>query len=152
MLKDLYKKILIPTIISALVIMILHNFNFYDYDKYFIIPIFILIITYLYIIMDNEMIINNKGYIYLIPILLIIIGTILFKTNISNMMLNLIILPILISNMFLTLTNKNYHIYIHKLINQPSLSSFSSRIITDFLYFIFLIELFFSGMTKTVGL
>ena len=110
MLKDLYKKILIPTIISALVIMILHNFNFYDYDKYFIIPIFILIITYLYIIMDNEMIINNRGYIYLIPILLIIIGTILFKTNISNMMLNLIILPILISNMFLTLTNKNYHI------------------------------------------
>ena len=108
--KDNFKKILIPTIISAIIIMILHNFNFYNYDKYFIIPIFILIITYLYIMIDNELIVNEKGYIYLIPIVLIIIGTVLFKTNISNMILNVIILPILISFMFLTLTNKHYHV------------------------------------------
>ena len=43
--KDNFKKIIIPLIISALVIMIMQNFNFYDYDKYFMIPIFILIIT-----------------------------------------------------------------------------------------------------------
>ena len=108
--KENFKTIMIPTIISALIIMILHNFNFYNYDKYFIIPIFILIITHIYIIIENDLAINDKGYLYLIPIILIIVGTILFKTNISNMILNFFILPILIVNMFLTLTNKNYHI------------------------------------------
>ena len=108
--KENFKKIIIPIIISALLIMVMQNFNFYDYDKYFIIPIFILIITDLYIVIENELVINEKGYLYLVPIVLIITGTILFKTNISNMILNIIIIPLLVANMFLTLTNKNYHI------------------------------------------
>ena len=108
--KENFKQIFIPTLISAIVIMIIHNFSFYDYDKYFMIPIFILLITYIYIVTQNDMVINEKGYIYLIPIVLIIVGTILFKTNISNMILNIFILPMLIAMMFLTLTNKHYHI------------------------------------------
>lgn len=108
--KENFKKIIIPVIISALVIMIMQNFNFYSYDKYFMIPIFILIITHLYIVIENELVVNDKGYLYLIPIILIIIGTILFKTNISNMILNFVILPILIVIMFVTLTNKNYQL------------------------------------------
>ena len=108
--KDSFKRIMIPTIISSIVIMILHNFAFVAYDKYFIIPIFISIITYLYIVNDNDMIVNEKGYIYLIPIVLIITGTVLLNTHVSNMILNVFILPILITCMFLKLTNKNYHI------------------------------------------
>ncbi len=108
--KENFKTIITPTILSAIIIMILHNFNLYTYDKYFIIPIFILIITYLYIVSRTNMIVNVKGYFYLIPIVLIIIGTVIFKTNISNMILNIFILPLLIANMFLTLTNKDYHI------------------------------------------
>ena len=108
--KENFKKIFIPTIISAIIIMIIGNFNIYNYDKYFIIPILILIITNIHIIDSNKMIINNRGFIYIIPILLIIIGTVTFKTNITNMILNVIILPILVASMFLTLTNKEYHI------------------------------------------
>ena len=108
--KDNYKKILIPTIVSAIVIMILSNFNLVSYDKYFLIPIFISVITYLYIVNDNDMIINEKGYIYLLPIVLIIMGTILLHTHVSNLILNVFILPMLIAMMFLTLTNKHYHI------------------------------------------
>ena len=89
--KDNYKKILIPTIVSAIVIMILSNFNLVSYDKYFLIPIFISVITYLYIVNDNDMIINEKGYIYLLPIVLIIMGTILLHTHVSNLILNIFI-------------------------------------------------------------
>lgn len=104
------KRILITIFISALLIMIIRNFKLYDYDKYFIIPVIILIGSYLYILSNNKMIIDKRGYIFLIPIILIIIGTVIFKTNISNMILNIFIIPILISNLFLSLTNKNYRI------------------------------------------
>ena len=104
------KNIIITIFLSAIIIMIMQNFNLYDYDKYFIIPTLILIISYIYIINKKNIIINKKGYIFLVPIILIIIGTVIFKTNISNMILNIFIIPILISNLFLSLTNKEYKI------------------------------------------
>ena len=105
------KNIIITTLLSAVIIMIIQNFKIHGYDKYFIIPIIILLFTYFYILKNK--IINKKGYIYLLPIILIIIGTVIFKTNISNMILNIIIIPILITNLFLTLTNNNYSINSH---------------------------------------
>ena len=55
------------------------------------------------------MVVNKKGYIYLLPICAIILGTFFFKTNISNMIINVFILPALISILFLKLTNINYN-------------------------------------------
>ena len=110
MTKEKFKEIIIPIILSVLIITILYNFKIVAYNKYFILPIILLIITYLYLLNKNNMIINNKGYRYLIPIILIILGTIIFNTDASNKVINIIIIPILLSSLFLTLTNKNYNI------------------------------------------
>ena len=108
--KKIYKITIIPILIATIFITILSNFKFANYDKYFIFPITILIITCLYLINKQKLVINKKGYFYLIPISLIILGTFFLKTNISNVILNILILPILLSFMFLTLTNKTYEI------------------------------------------
>jgi len=108
--KKTFKLTIIPILIATLVITILSNYKFAGYDKYFIFPITILIITFIYLIDKQNLVINKKGYYYLIPIGLIILGTFFLKTNISNLVLNVFILPILISFMFLTLTNKNYEL------------------------------------------
>lgn len=104
------RKSILPIFISVIIITIIYNLNIPDYNKLFILPIILLIITYLYILNKDNMIINNKGYIYLIPIILIILGTISFKTDASNQVLNVIIIPILLSFLFLTLTNKYYRV------------------------------------------
>ena len=106
--KKTYKLTIIPIILATLLITILSNFKFANYDKYFIFPITILIITFIYLLNKQKLIINKKGYFYLIPLSLIILGTFFLKTNINNLVLNVIILPILLSMMFFTLTNKNY--------------------------------------------
>ena len=106
--KKNYKLTIIPILIATIIITILSNFKFANYDKYFIFPITILLITFIFLINKQNIVINKKGYLYLIPISLIILGTFFLKTNISNLILNIIILPILLSFMFFTLTNKNY--------------------------------------------
>ena len=110
MSKKNFKLYIIPILVSAIIVTILSNFRLVGYDKYFIFPISILLITYLYLIHKGKLVINKKGYIYLIPIWMIILGTFFLKTNISNMILNFFILPVLISILFLKLTNPNYDI------------------------------------------
>lgn len=108
--KKNYKLTIIPIIIATIIITILSNFKFANYNKYFLFPITILIITFIYLISKEKLVINKKGYLYLIPVGLIILGTFFLRTNISNLILNVIILPIILSIMFFTLTNKNYQI------------------------------------------
>ncbi len=106
--KKTYKLTIIPIILATLLITILSNFKFANYDKYFIFPITILIITFIYLLNKQKLIINKKGYFYLIPLSLIILGRFFLNTHIYTLVLNVIILPILLSMMFFTLTNKNY--------------------------------------------
>ena len=108
--KKTYKLTIIPIIIATIIITILSNFKFANYNKYFLFPITILIITFIYLIKKENLVINKKGYFYLIPVGIIILGTFFLRTNISNLVLNVFILPILLSIMFFTLTNKNYQI------------------------------------------
>lgn len=108
--KKEFKICIIPILISTIIVTILANFKFDGYDKYFMFPITILICTYIYLVNKQNMVVDKKGYIYLLPILLIIIGTLLFITDISNMILNIFVLPFLISFLFLKLTNKNYDV------------------------------------------
>ena len=108
--KETVKKVIIPILISTLIVTILQNFKLIPYNKYFILPIMLLIITDIYLLDKNKMIINNKAYRLLIPIILIILGSVLFKIDISNKILNIIILPILISLFLLSLTNKHFKI------------------------------------------
>ena len=108
--KEKFKKIIYPILLSTIIVTIIYNFNIITYNKLFILPIIILIMTYLFLLNDDNLIINNKGYRYLVPIILIILGTILLKTDLSNKIINIIILPLLIVNLLLSLTNKNYTI------------------------------------------
>ena len=108
--KELFKKNIIPILISTVLVVIISNFHLHGYDKFFLFPITILTITYVYILNNNNLVVNRRGYYYLIPIILIIGGTFFFKTNISNMLLNIVIIPILISMLALSLTNKNYQV------------------------------------------
>lgn len=108
--KKVFQITYLATLIATIVITILSNFKFANYDKYFIFPITILLITNLYLINKQKLVINKKGYFLLIPISLIILGTFFLKTNISNIILNVFILPLLISFLFFSLTNKNFDI------------------------------------------
>ena len=100
----------IISIISSILIMIIHNFNFNIYIRDFIIPISIMIIAYLFLINKLEIKINKKAYILLIPIILILLSRVLLPIAFSNMLINIFILPLLISMFFLSLTNNNYNI------------------------------------------
>ena len=52
----------ITTFLAALIITILSNFKFASYDKYFIFPITVLLITHLYLTNKHKLVINKKGY------------------------------------------------------------------------------------------
>ena len=80
--KETIKKIIVPILISTLIVTILQNFKLISYNKYVILPIMLLIITDIYLLDKNKMIINNKAYRLLIPIILIILGSVLFKIDI----------------------------------------------------------------------
>ncbi len=108
--KENFKSNIIPILISTVIITILYNLKLVAYSKYFLLPMMLLIITCIYLINKNNMVINNKAYRFLIPIILIVLGTVIFKADISNKLLNIIIIPILTSMLFFGLTNKHYQI------------------------------------------
>lgn len=97
-------------LISAIIITLIHNTNINFYLKDIVIPFTIMIIDYLVLIYKNKLNINKKAFIFLIPIILILASDPLIKIDISNKLLNVLILPFLISSFFLLLTNVNYKI------------------------------------------
>ena len=92
-------------LVSAIIITIIHNTDLDPYLKDIIIPFNIMIIDYLMLIYKNQLTINKKAFILLIPIILILSSDILIGIDISNKLLNVLILPLLISTFFLS-TNK----------------------------------------------
>lgn len=95
-------------LISALLIAIFHNLDVDWYVKDFILPFSIMIIDYLILFKDKD--INKKGYLYLIPIVLILISDGIVQIDEYNMDLNIIMIPILIVALIFTLTNKNFNL------------------------------------------
>lgn len=108
--KEKIIRIIITNIISAIAITFIHNLNLNLYIKDFLIPITILIINYLYTIKMIDLPTNKKAYYLLIPIILILMSKIIIHIDYSNIFLNIIIIPILLSIFFLKLVNNNYNI------------------------------------------
>ena len=100
----------ISAIISSILIILIHNIGQNIYLKDFILPIMILIMNDLIITNKLKIETNKKAYILFVPIILILLNSFIFKVDRSNIFLNVIILPILISMFFLKLINKNYKI------------------------------------------
>lgn len=103
-------KVFIACIISSICITIIHNIKGNMYIKDFIIPIAIMIINYLILITKLNMKTNKKAYILLIPIFLILVSRVVLEIDFTNMFLNVLIVPVLVSAFFLSLTNPNYTI------------------------------------------
>ena len=104
--------ILVGILIASLCNVLIQYLPINSYIKNFTFPIFNLLITYLILLNNQKKIVNVKAYYLLIPIILILISNLLLKIDDSNLFLNVIILPILMTLFFSLLTNKNYKISI----------------------------------------
>ena len=118
-LKIKKENVIIP-IVSALLIVIISNLKIDWYFKTIMFPFFMVLVSSTILVMKNDDI-NKKAFYLLIPIILIIFSNlilILLKGTLdeNNEILNIIVLPILISIYLFSLINKNYKI---ALVNIP---------------------------------
>lgn len=103
------KKSIIVLLFSALLIVIFSNLKIDWYVKKIILPFSVMIVSYIYLFEEGKEL-NQKAYYLLIPIVLILMSNLILKIDESNMFLNVIILPILLTTFFMMLTNKNFFI------------------------------------------
>lgn len=118
-LKIKRENVIVP-IVSALLIVIISNLKIDWYFKTIMFPFFMVLVSSIILVMKNDDI-NKKAFYLLIPIILIIFSNlilILLKGTLdeNNEILNIIVLPILISIYLFSLINKNYKI---ALVNIP---------------------------------
>lgn len=118
-LKVKRENVIVP-IVSALLIVIISNLKIDWYFKTIMFPFFMVLVSSTILVMKNDDI-NKKAFYLLIPIILIIFSNlilILLKGTLdeNNEILNIIVLPILISIYLFSLINKNYKI---TLVNIP---------------------------------
>lgn len=118
-LKVKRENVIVP-IVSALLIVIISNLKIDWYFKTIMFPFFMVLVSSTILVMKNDDI-NKKAFYLLIPIILIIFSNlilILLKGTLdeNNEILNIIVLPILISIYLFSLINKNYKI---ALVNIP---------------------------------
>lgn len=102
------------SLIFALIVVMFSNIYWGNYEYLFnaMVPFVLILLSYIFLLRnkDNK---NKKAYLLLIPIGLIFINSVVFNDNRldgSNQLLNIIILPILISTFLFIYTNKNYKI------------------------------------------
>lgn len=112
-LKIKRENVIVP-IVSALLIVIISNLKIDWYFKTIMFPFFMVLVSSTILVMKNDDI-NKKAFYLLIPIILIIFSNlilILLKGTLdeNNEILNIIVLPILISIYLFSLINKNYKI------------------------------------------
>lgn len=126
-LKIKRENVIVP-IVSALLIVIISNLKIDWYFKTIMFPFFMVLVSSTIFVMKNDDI-NKKAFYLLIPIILIIFSNlilILLKGTLdeNNEILNIIVLPILISIYLFSLINKNYKI---TLVNIPLMFKIFSR-------------------------
>ena len=118
-LKIKRENVIVP-IVSALLIVIISNLKIDWYFKTIMFPFFMILVSSTILVMKNDDI-NKKAFYLLIPIILIIFSNLILiflkgTLDENNEILNIIVLPILISIYLFSLINKNYKI---ALVNIP---------------------------------
>lgn len=98
---------LISIIIASLLITIFSKITLGQIN--YVIPYLIGVITFIILIGKNKEN-NKKAYFYLVPIILIFAAYFIFKIDFSNIILNIIVIPILFTIFIFKLTNKDYTI------------------------------------------
>ena len=89
--------------LSSIFIMILDNIEMDYYVSQFILPISIILIGFIFLLKKLKLEYNKKAYYFLIPICLILLSYFIIKVDDSNLSLNILITPILLSIFFLSL-------------------------------------------------
>ncbi len=112
-IKTTRKHIFIPLAFS-LIFVIFYNLEIDLYLKSVIIPFMLLLFSNILIYKDDKNI-NKKAYLMLIPIFLILVSDLIVHIDFSNKMLNILILPFLLTMFFFLLVNKNYTISFNNL-------------------------------------
>jgi hypothetical protein len=97
----------ISSIIMGLLVVIINSFGVRPYSGYFLLPIMLLIAFYIFMLKIIGVKTNDKAYVFLIPVIIIILSNFLFKTANSNKFLNIFIIPILLSIFLFMLVDEN---------------------------------------------
>lgn len=105
--KEVSIKNIIIAVISSLIVVICASLKIDTYLSNVIIPFFVFIISNIILVYKTKNI-NKKAYLLLIPIFLILISDLIINIDSANMVLNVVVLPILISIFFFNLLNKKY--------------------------------------------
>lgn len=105
--KEVSVKNIIIAVISSLIVVICASLKIDTYISNVIIPFFVFVVSNIILVYKTKGI-NKKAYYLLVPIFLILISDLIINIDSANQVLNLIVLPILISIFFFKLLNKNY--------------------------------------------
>lgn len=105
--KEVSIRNIIIAVISSLIVVICASLKIDTYLSNVIIPFFVFIISNIILVYKTKNI-NKKAYLLLIPIFLILISDLIINIDSANMVLNVVVLPILISIFFFNLLNKKY--------------------------------------------
>lgn len=105
--KEVSIKNIIIAVISSLIVVICASLKIDTYLSNVIIPFFVFIISNIILVYKTKNL-NKKAYLLLIPIFLILISDLIINIDSANMVLNVVVLPILISIFFFNLLNKKY--------------------------------------------
>lgn len=97
----------ISSIIIGLLVVIINNLGVTPYSGYFLLPIMLLIAFYIFMLKIIGIKTNDKAYIFLIPIIVILLSNFIFKVDDSNKFLNIFIIPILLSLFLFMLVDNN---------------------------------------------
>lgn len=103
------RKHIVILLLASLLFVFFHNLEITWYIKDVIVPFTLLILAYLIIFKDEEKL-NKRAYLFLIPLGLILISGLILKLDETNMLFNILIIPLLISIFFFSLINSNYKI------------------------------------------
>ena len=108
------KKHILTSLISAILIVIVGMLNIDFYFKSIMFPFLMILISSTILVKDYEEI-NKKAYLLIIPIVLIIISNLVLKVlkgNLdgTNQLLNIVVLPLLISTYLFMLVRKDYKV------------------------------------------
>lgn len=102
--------VLISSIIAALSMVVFKLFPIDNYTKNFILPMFLLLVEFTFLAYKLGWVISLKSYLILFSIILILVSKLIIPIDFSNIFLNVLIVPLLMSIFFFLTSNKNYDI------------------------------------------
>ncbi len=97
----------ISSIIIGILVVIINSLGVTPYSGYFLLPIMLLVAFYIFMLKIIGIKTNDKAYIFLIPVIMIIVSNFIFKVDSSNKFLNIFIIPILLSIFLFMLVDEN---------------------------------------------